>query len=106
MYPELEIYTGNGWGPAQELGTIELGGRVMLEEALWLPTWFYSRERDREYAAVARLFAMVTARVRRDRTEAERILRVLAGDDPDEVAVGEIPAGWVPGALRRDEEPP
>jgi hypothetical protein len=77
----------------------------MLHEALWLPTWFYSEERDRCYAAVAQMFIMVCARVKRDRPEDERILRVLAGDDPDEVVVEEIPLEWVPCALTWRDEP-
>ena len=64
-FPGLEIYTGHGWGPAQELAGIELGERVTMEEALWLPTWFYSKKRDRHSAAVGRLYAMVTERIRR-----------------------------------------
>lgn len=104
-FPELEIHSGHGWGPEQELGTIELGDRVMLEEALWLPTWFYSQARDRHYAAVGRMYAMVAARVKRDRAEEERILRVLAGDDPDEVSAEDIPLSWVPCALTRADDP-
>lgn len=58
-FPELEIYTGHGWRPEQETGLLELGGRVMDEQASWLPTWFYSTERDRVWAAVSYLFRAV-----------------------------------------------
>lgn len=95
-FPELEIYTGHGWGPAQELGIIELGERVMTHEAWWLFTWIYSKERDRIWAAVSGMFCMVIERLRRDRPEAERILRILARQDPDEITAADIPAGWYP----------
>jgi hypothetical protein len=32
-FPELEMYSGHGWGPEQELDLIELGERVMDHEA-------------------------------------------------------------------------
>lgn len=95
-FPGLEIYLGNGWGPAEELRTIELGERAMECETYWLFTWIYSKERDRIWAAVSGMFGMVIERIRRDRPEAERVLRVLAGDDPDEISIGEIPPGWYP----------
>jgi hypothetical protein len=102
-FPMLEIYTGHGWGPAQELGQYELGERVMTEEALWLPTWFYSKAPDRHWAAVSRMFGMVIERIRQDRPEYEKILRVLAGDDPAEVLMTEIPEGWLPDAQAWEE---
>jgi hypothetical protein len=105
-FPGLEIYTGHGWGPAQELGLVELGERVMTEEAMWLPTWFYSKQRDRHWAAVNRMLGMVIEWIRDSRPEAERILRVLAGDDPQEVRVDEIPPGWVPDADTAEENKP
>ena len=96
-FPELEIYTG-GWGPEQELADIELGDRVTTEEALWLTTWIYSTERDRHWAAVSGMVRMVCDRVRRDRPIAEKVLALLAGDDPDQIPVSraEIPDGWYP----------
>jgi hypothetical protein len=101
-FPELEIYSGHGWGPEQELGDTELGDRVMTEEALWLPTWFYASDRDRHWAAVSRLLAMVVDRIRRDRPAAERILAVLAGEDPEAVRWEEVPAVWQPEILRTE----
>jgi hypothetical protein len=95
-FPELEIYTGHGWGPDEELAGVELGDRVTTEQALWLPTWFYSRHSDRHWAATSRMFAMVLDRIRRDRPIAERALRVLAGYDPEEVTIDDVPAGWLP----------
>lgn len=95
-FPELEIYTGHGWGPAEELAQLELGERVIEYETYWLFTWVYSEKRDRIWAAVSGMFGMVVERIRRDRPEAERILRVLAGEDPDEVSLKEIPPGWMP----------
>jgi hypothetical protein len=86
-YPELEIYTG-GWGPDQELGLIELGDRVMAEEACWLATRTYSKERDRIWAAVAGMFAMVIQGMRD------------AGLDP---ATDPVPAGWYPDVDGWDE---
>lgn len=102
-FPELEIYTGHGWGPDQELGQYELGERVMEEESLWLFTWFYSDAKARHWAAVSRMFGMVIERIRRERPEDERILRILAGDDPAEVSWEEIPEGWRPDAQAWDE---
>lgn len=64
-FPELEIYTGHGWGPEQETGLLELGERVMDNEADWLFTWFYTRDRDRIWAAVSYLFRAVL-QARRD----------------------------------------
>jgi hypothetical protein len=94
-FPDLEIYFG-GWGPEQELSQYELGERVMEEETSWLFTWIYSGARDRHWAAAGGMCRMVIERIRRDRPEAERILRVLAGEDPDAVELEEIPAGWRP----------
>lgn len=102
-FPQIEMYTGHGWGPEQELGLIELGERVMEEEALWLFTWFYSEARDRHWAATSRMFGMVVERIRRERPEAEKILRVLAGNDSDEVRLEEIPDGWMPDVQAWDE---
>ena len=102
-FPELEIYSGHGWGPVQELGLIELGDRVMTEEALWLPTWFYSGARDRHWAAVSRMFGMVIERIRDSRPEAEKVLRVLADQDLNEVSQDEIPDGWLPDAQAWNE---
>ena len=102
-FPELEIYTGHGWGPEQELGTIELGERVMTAEAYWLFTRLYSRERDRVWAAVSGMFGMVVERLRRDRPEEERVIRVLAGTDPDEVSMDEIPKVWRPDVQAWEE---
>jgi len=101
-FPELEIHLGNGWGLAEELADVELGDRVTLHEALWLPTRFYSKERDRVWAAVAGMFGMVVERVRRDRSEGEKILRVLAGDDPQYVSLDEMPPGWVPAVAKEN----
>lgn len=98
-YPEPEIYVGHGWGPAQELGLIELGERVMTEEALWLLTWIYSSERDKIQAAVLGMFRMVMDRVRRDRPEAEQVILALQGDDGAAVHYDEIPFGWCPPEL-------
>jgi hypothetical protein len=95
-FPELEIYTGHGWGPEQETGQLELGERVMTEEALWLVTWIYSRPSDRHWAAVSRMFAMIIERIRRDRPETELAMRALAGEDPEEISEHEIPPGWLP----------
>ena len=92
-FPELEIYTGPGWGPAQELAEIELGGRVTMEEALWLPTWFYSKPRDRHWAAVSCMFAMIIKRIRRDKG--------LKDDEPVERA--DIPPGWMPDVQAWDD---
>ena len=30
-FPELEIYTGHGWGPDQELGQLELGDHWLIK---------------------------------------------------------------------------
>lgn len=86
-FPELEIYHSHGWGPAQELGLAELGDRVMTEEALWLPTLFYSTARDRHWAATIRMFAMVIQAMR-DR-----------GLDPEH---DPVPDGWHPDAQAWD----
>ncbi len=102
QFPELEIYSG-GWGPAQELGLIELGDRVMTAEALWLFTWLYSSERDRHWAAACGMFGMVIERIRRDRSVAERVIRVLAGENENAVAMDEIPAGWRPDVRAWEE---
>jgi hypothetical protein len=102
-FPELEIYSGHGWRPEQELGLAELGERVMDEEALWMFTRIYSRPRDRHLAAASGMFRMVIERVRRDRSEDERVLRVLAGEDPDAIRMEDVPAGWRPDARAWDE---
>jgi hypothetical protein len=101
-FPELEIYTG-GWGAAEELGQYELGERVMEHETYWLFTWIYSERKDRIWAAVGGMFGMVIERIRRDRPEEERILRVLASEDPDAVSFEEIPPEWRPDAAGWDE---
>lgn len=80
-FPELEIYTGHGWGPDQELGQLELGERVMIHESLWLFTWFYSKEKDRIWAAVSGMFGMVC--------QAMRDRKLYPDIDP-------IPEGWYP----------
>jgi hypothetical protein len=103
-FPELEIYSGHGWGPAQELGLIELGERVMDSEANWLFTWVYSTERDRHWAAVSLMFGMVVDRIRRERPEGERILMILAGQDLDEVSMDEVPDDWRPDVQAWDKE--
>jgi hypothetical protein len=102
-FPGLEIYTGHGWGPDQELSTIELGERVMDHEADWLFTRIYSEPRDRHWAATSGMFAMIIERIRRDRPEGEKILRVLAGEDPERVGEEDIPAGWLPDTAAWDE---
>lgn len=102
-FPELEIYTGPGWGPEQELGQYELGERVMEEETLWLFTWLYSDPRARHWAAVSRMAGMIVAKIRRERSEGEKILRVLAGEDPDRVDIEEMPEGWMPDVEAWDE---
>jgi hypothetical protein len=102
-FPELEIYSGHGWGPDQELSQYELGERVAEEEALWLPTWFYSKARDRHWAATSRMLVMVLDRIRRDRTLAELVLHALLGTDPYEVRREEVPAGWWPDVEAWDE---
>ncbi len=102
-FPELEIYSGHGWGPVQELGLVELGERAMTHETWWLFTWAYSREKDRIWAAASGMLGMVIERIRRDRPEAERVLRVLADQDPQEVSMDEIPDGWLPDAKAWDE---
>lgn len=105
-FPELEIYSGSGWGPAQELALIELGERVLDEETHWLFTHIYSKEKDRIWAAVSGMFSMVIARIRRDRRvhpSDEYLLRVPAGQDPDGVCSEEIPSGWRPDVQAWDE---
>jgi hypothetical protein len=67
-FPELEIYHG-GWKAEQETGLLELGDRVMTEQAMWLPTWFYSQERDRIQAAVGYMFRVVLQFLRDHRQE-------------------------------------
>jgi hypothetical protein len=57
-FPELEIYRG-GWKAEQETGLLELGERAMNEQANWLPTWFYSSDRDKTLAAVSYMFRAV-----------------------------------------------
>jgi hypothetical protein len=101
-FPELEIYYG-GWKAEQELGLLELGERVMNEEASWLFTWIYTSERDRIWAAVSGMFGMIADRVRRDRPEAERVLITLRSEDPQTVSLDEIPAGWRPDTKAWDE---
>jgi hypothetical protein len=66
-------------------------------------TRIYGRPRDQHWAAVSTMFAMVIARVRRDRTQDERVLRVLAGEDPDEVRMSDVPAGWCPDTRAWEE---
>jgi hypothetical protein len=97
-FPELEIYSGHGWGPAEELGQYELGERVMDHEAHWLFTRIYSTPRDRHWAAVSIMFGMIIERIRQDLPEEEKVLMALRDEDWREapVSLDKIPPGWMP----------
>jgi hypothetical protein len=83
---EIEMYYC-GWKAGQERDLLELGDRVMNEEAPWLFTRIYSRQRDRVWAAVAYMYRGIV-----------RYLRDHGAEDPV------VPCRWRPDVERWDSD--
>ena len=87
-FPQLEIYTGRGWRGTDETLQVELGERVMTEQAFQLP--IYTSLRDRIFSAAICMLRGVQERAREKHPEA--------------LEFDAIPAGWVPDIERWDSD--